>query len=283
MNTEELKKAVISLGTWKIDGKMSPHKPLLTLYALGRLFNDRIRLIPYIEIKNDLRELLTKFSNSYHPEYPYVYLRNDGYWELDKVINKRINIKELNDTSGGFKEDIYSLLVNDFSLVGELTNAILEQYFSETLYEDILNKVGLNSVTLKRKTRSPIFRTNVLKTYGYRCAVCGFNLQIDHYYVGIEAAHIKWHKYGGPDTEENGLSLCSLHHKLFDYGTFTIGKNNILVVSSSALSYGDSSKVLFDYHGREILRPQSPKHLPNKVFIEWHNDEIFKKPGRYLE
>ncbi|MCM3257061.1 HNH endonuclease [Paenibacillus lautus] len=283
MDLADIKNAVLNLGTWKKDGKASLHKPLLTLYALGRLLNDGIKWIPYIEIKRDLRDLLSRFSNSYHPEYPYVYLKNDGYWELDREINKKIIIKELNETAGGFTEEVYELLLNNFSLIEDLTNILLENYFAETQYDDLLNRTGLMSVAIKKRSRSPLFRKNVLETYGYRCAVCGFNLHLNHSYVGLEAAHIKWHKFGGPDTEENGLALCSLHHTLFDYGTFTVHKNNILVVSSSALSYGDSSKLLFAYHGQEILKPYNPNHSPNKLYLEWHNDEIFKKPARYLE
>ncbi len=40
--------------------------------------------------------------------------------------------------------------------------------------------------------------------------------------MAIEAAHIKWHQAGGPDIEQNGIALCSMHHKLFDRGVFTI-------------------------------------------------------------
>jgi putative restriction endonuclease len=40
--------------------------------------------------------------------------------------------------------------------------------------------------------------------------------------LGLEAAHIKWFQAGGPDIEANGLAMCSLHHKLFDLGVFTI-------------------------------------------------------------
>ncbi|MBT2759932.1 phosphorothioated DNA-binding restriction endonuclease [Paenibacillus sp. ISL-20] len=283
MNSEDIKKAVINLGTWKKDGKMSPHKPLLTLYALGRLLNEGIKWIPYIEIKRDMKELLSRFSNSNHPEYPYVYLRNDGYWEVNQEIDKKITIKQLNNTSGGFTKEVHALLLNNPSLIEELTSMLLEYYFAETQYDDLLNSTGLMTMTIKKRPRSPLFRKNVLETYGYRCAVCGFNLHLNHSYVGLEAAHIKWHKYGGPDKEENGLALCSLHHTLFDYGSFTIHKNNILVVSSSALSYGDSSKLLFGYHGQEILKPYNPNHSPNKLYLEWHNDEIFKKPARYLE
>jgi HNH endonuclease len=39
---------------------------------------------------------------------------------------------------------------------------------------------------------------------------------------GLEAAHIKWFQARGPDVVQNGLALCSLHHKIFDLGAFTV-------------------------------------------------------------
>ncbi|NLJ81412.1 MAG: hypothetical protein GX335_10370 [Firmicutes bacterium] len=52
-------------------------------------------------------------------------------------------------------------------------------------------------------------------------AVCGFNIRIGTSPVGLEASHIKWRQFSGPDLEINGLALCSLHHRLFDRGAFT--------------------------------------------------------------
>ena len=39
--------------------------------------------------------------------------------------------------------------------------------------------------------------------------------------LGLEAAHIKWFQARGPDVVQNGLALCSLHHKIFDLGANT--------------------------------------------------------------
>ena len=52
--------------------------------------------------------------------------------------------------------------------------------------------------------------------------------------VALEAAHIKWRQAGGPDLEVNGLALCSLHHKLFDRGAFTLSNDLEILVSDDA-------------------------------------------------
>ncbi|EGL19840.1 MULTISPECIES: phosphorothioated DNA-binding restriction endonuclease [unclassified Paenibacillus] len=284
MNFEELKHAMTHLGTWKRDGKRAPHKSLLTLYALSELYNNRTKLISYNSIRSEFKKLLFKYGNSTHPEYPYVYLMNDGYWRLDREINKKFTLRELSDTMGGFTEEVYSLLLNNKDYIITLIKILLDSQFPETQHEDILSDLSIEDIIVStRKNRSGLFRKNILIAYEFRCAVCGFNIQIDHFHVGVEAAHIKWHKFGGPDVEENGLALCALHHKLFDYGVFTLSKNNIILVSAIALGHGESTKMLLDYHGREIHKVNNPKHRPNKLFVEWHNDEVFKRPERFLE
>src|SRR6185503_19127739 len=91
--------------------------------------------------------------------------------------------------------------------------------------QDILDAVGLDlslTETVTRRKRDPAFRGRVLTAYEYACAVCGFDVRLGGHALGLEAAHIQWHQAGGPDVEPNGLALCSLHHKAFDLGAFTI-------------------------------------------------------------
>lgn len=53
----------------------------------------------------------------------------------------------------------------------------------------------------------------VLQAYGYVCAMCGWDGRVGQQAVGLAAAHVRWHGHEGPDTVDNGLSLCDLHHK----------------------------------------------------------------------
>ena len=45
------------LTIWKRGGKRAPHKPLLVLYALGRLFRNQSRLELYENIDIELKKL----------------------------------------------------------------------------------------------------------------------------------------------------------------------------------------------------------------------------------
>ncbi len=134
----------------------------------------------------------------------------------------------------------------------------------------------------EKRKRSSDFRDNVLRAYEYRCAICGFDVRMGHHPVALEAAHIKWHVAGGPDIEVNGLALCSLHHKLFDRGAFTISKQLEIIVSDRANGTQGFSEWLMQYHGARVGHPQSTKYVPDNNYLMWHTKEVFQGKNREL-
>ena len=59
MEGADLEGAFSRLNVWRCGGERAPHKPLLALYALGRCARGEPRLIPYRDIDERVRELLT--------------------------------------------------------------------------------------------------------------------------------------------------------------------------------------------------------------------------------
>lgn len=100
--------------------------------------------------------------------------------------------------------------------------------------------------------------------------------------MGLDAAHIKWHQAGGPDIEENGLSLCSLHHKLFDRGSFRISNDMKIFVSNMVHGAVGFNDWLMNFHNRSIIKPQHPKYYPNPEYLRWHKKNVFKGEERYF-
>ena len=99
--------------------------------------------------------------------------------------------------------------------------------------------------------------------------------------IGLEAAHIKWFQARGPDVVQNGLALCSLHHKIFDLGAFTVLPANHQIVFSRHLMGGDDTKAkLLALHGAGLIQPQGKECLPQPEFLAWHRAEVFKEPAR---
>lgn len=287
MNRNELKERIEKLSIWKKGEQRAPHKPLLILYALGRLQDSSPQFLSYQEVRGKLTRLLMDFGpirKSYHPEEPFVRLSKDGIWDLS-VEREKIEISDkwlLNhDITGGFTDEVYSLFAKDKNLVREIVEIILNKHFPETIHEDILTAVGLNIAYGSNRVRDPKFRDKILRAYEYSCAVCGFNVRLGNNLVGVEAAHIKWHQAGGPDREENGVALCAIHHKLFDRGVFTITDSREIVVSEEAHGTSGFTEWLMRYHGRSVRKPIHPEYIPDNAYINWHIKEVFRGPGRY--
>jgi putative restriction endonuclease len=284
MNSFELKDRVNNLSIWKKGDQRAPHKPLLILFALGQLQADKPRFISYEVTREKLTELLREFGplrKSYHPEEPFVRLRRDGIWLLDKDANaKSPSNRQLlaDEVAGGFTREVYQLLKNDSRLVQEIAHTILDSHFPETIHQDILDAVGLDFTIYTKKKRDPKFREKILRAYGYSCAVCGFNVRLAQALVGVEAAHIKWHQAGGPDTEENGIALCSLHHKLFDRGVFTLTPERKMVVSQEAHGTHGFEEWLLRFNGQAVREPIQEYYYPESSFLHWHVREVFRGP-----
>jgi putative restriction endonuclease len=295
VTSSEIRERLNNLTVWRRGGERAPHKPLLAIYAIGRLLRGEPRMIPYAEVDRDLAKLLMEFGpcrQSYHPEYPFWRLQNDGVWELSRTEglsvrrgNTDAKKSELisNSVEGGFTPEVYEELSRNKRLATEIVQDLLIANFPETLHQDILDVVGIDFSADLRVViaQSPEFRDRVLRAYGYSCAVCGFDLRLGNILVAVEAAHIKWHQAGGPDEESNGLALCTLHHKLFDRGVFTLSDRRNVIVSENAHGTKGFQEWVIAFHGQPIRPPQRPTYYPNAISIEWHVREVFQGPGRY--
>jgi putative restriction endonuclease len=155
------------------------------------------------------------------------------------------------------------------------------------MHADILDAVGLDlsmgageREQVSRRARDPNFRARVITAYEHKCAVCGFDVMLDNTQIGLEAAHIMWHQAGGPDTENNGLALCVLHHKMFDRGAFTVSCEHRVEVSQHIHGANKLEEYLLVYTGCNIREPQSRDYSPEDEYLEWHHREVFRGPGR---
>lgn len=298
MERQEILKRFRALRTWSQGDKRAPHKPLLVLYAMGRLIAGKEPLISFKDLEQDLRSLLVAFGpprKAHHPEYPFWRLRNDGIWRLTNAEN--VEARKSNsdakkselikyDVHGGFSPQLNTAFRKDPELCLEVAYELLGAHFPSTIHEDILQAVGIETglslSTIKRK-RDPAFRERVLSAYEYCCAVCGMDIRLGTIPVGLEAAHIKWHQAGGPDVESNGLALCSLHHKLLDRGVFTITESAQIVVSEQAIGSSGFDSLVLVFHGQFMRVPVRNDFMPKAQFALWHQKEVFHGPGRELE
>ncbi len=291
---DQIIKRFRSLAVWNKGGQRAPHKPLLCLLAISKMLNGYERLLPFRMIEKTLSDLLISFGpprKVCHPEYPFWSLKNDeDIWEVRSaspiptqagVLPTRAALLR-NEAEGGFRADVFRVIKQDDGLRFQIITDLLDSHFPETIHEDILQSLNLRTVTeaVKCNERDPQFRDKILSAYEYRCAVCGFNVRIGHVVIALEAAHIKWHQAGGPDIHENGLSLCSLHHKLFDRGAFTVDADHRALISERAYGTDGFTEHLGRYHKKSLIKPNRESYRPKGDFLNWHMHQVFLSPVR---
>jgi putative restriction endonuclease len=280
-----------SFKQWGKGGARAPHKPLMLLLALGR-YQNGIKEFYYSEIEDELIRLLVEYGPAravYKPEEPFWRLGNiDGTFVLSNHAGIRIHkdggvgksqLRALRVTCQ-FNQEIQKKFNNDPKSIIDVALELIAIHFEPSYVEDLLDSVGITLDTLPlslSRKRDPNFRKKIINAYENRCAVCGFHLIMNQYPIGIEAAHIKWHNAGGPDTEDNGIALCTMHHKMFDFGIFLIEPQTFIVKVSEGVScFNSANDYVLAFHNSKIHQPIRKSYYPRDEFLHWHRNEIFK-------
>ncbi len=296
MPEDDIASRIEKLNVWQRGSERAPHKPLLLLLALGRVSRGDPAPVSFEEIAPDLEALLREFGpsrRSFHPEYPFWRLQNDGLWVVtaEREMTRRTSSSDVPKgelinagAKGQLAPDVLAALERSPQLLGEIAGSILGSHFPDSIHADILSAaaITLSASTTTRRPRDPRFRERVLTAYERRCAVCAFDVRLGSVSIGLEAAHIRWHQAAGPDTEANGLSLCATHHKTFDLGAFTIDPVHGLLVSEQVSGSSQLDHVLLRHHGLPVRQPQHREHRPDPGFLAWHRRLVFKEGPRSI-
>lgn len=274
------------------NGRRSPHKPLLTLLALGRLLSTGSSRVTWSEVEDQLADLLAEFgpasatSRAQSAAYPFNRLRADGVWQLDAdVPMDAIGPLRQSDPTGQFDPAIEGELARHPQRALATARLLALSHFPDTVVGEVLAAAGLDPELVLRsdpagtgpdlRRRSRIWRAAVVQAWDRSCAFCGWDGQLGGAPVGLDAAHVRWFAYDGPDDLDNGLALCSLHHKLFDRGALGLDAELRVVVSSSFTARTPSGQAAYDLHGR-ALRPRPGTLLPRAGHVAWHTREVFQ-------
>jgi putative restriction endonuclease len=288
---------VTSLNQWKKGGERAPHKPLLLLFALGRLQQIGSARVTFSEAEPALRRLLEEFGppRVTSPGYPFHHLTNDGVWTVHTPAgggSQGPNLGALRAGSvGDLDVDFATALECSSHLFAAVVRAILDANFPSSMHNDILAAVDIDidAAELRearvldpaKRCRDPSFREKILVAYEYQCAICGYDGQLFREAVGIEAAHIRWWAADGPDVVENGVALCSLHHKLLDRGAIGLTPAHMVAVSSHFIGRSETAAALvLSLVDSPLTAPQSGQPLPHSNNLSWHAAQVFRAPAR---
>lgn len=285
-----------SLRQHQSGGQRSPHKPLLVLLALGRLALSGSSELPWSVAETVLADLIAEFgppsktSRVQSAAYPFTRLRTDGVWVLDHNVQMDLVgplVRE--QVTGQLEPSVESELRAEPALIRAAARELVVSNFPETVVSDVLEAVGLDpqevlgSGELLSKTRDGErerkrdagWRFAVLEAWDRQCAFCGYDGQFAGSSVGVEAAHVRWFAFDGPDSLDNGLALCSLHHKLFDMGVLGLSNRLTIMVSARFSARTPAGRAIYDLHGLD-LSPRPGTAVPAANHVSWHARQVFK-------
>lgn len=87
----------------------------------------------------------------------------------------------------------------------------------------------------------------------------------------------------GPDSLDNGLCLCPLHHLALDKWALGFSEDHRILVSQRVHGTEERvGEVLLRFGGQPLSGPQAGQPRIDSRFIRWHQREVFKGPARPL-
>ncbi|NOT50377.1 MAG: HNH endonuclease [Chitinophagaceae bacterium] len=127
---------------------------------------------------------------------------------------------------------------------------------------------------VKTRVNQDVFRDIVLANYNGKCAITGIDIV-----PLLKASHIiPWSKNEQERLNpENGICFSALYDCAFDKGYISVTKKFEIILSSEVkkkVKQAYYSKCFGEIAGMKIKMPQ--KYPPNKEFLDYHLDEIFK-------
>ena len=279
----------------------APHKPLLLLWLFGRFAASGSTVTSYAEAEEPVSALI----NSYGPPVataaaarrraamPFIHLERE-IWELRDASGAEIGPRVPESgpwltghgAVGRLRPTVEQLLVDPGTLAAA-ARLLLDLHFTPGLSGMICDAVGLDLAVLelagstgvavtRRSVRRAGFAEEVLRAYAYQCAMCGFDGALGRNPVGIEAAHVRWHSQAGPDVVANGLSLCALHHALFDLGVLGLTPERRIRVSDLYVARSEAGRGIGLLAGTALIAPMPGQPAVELDHIGWHGRQVFK-------
>jgi len=281
-----------ALRQYQHNGKRVPHKPLLVLMALGRLAETGSSELLWSETEERLANLITEFGPATRTgrrqsaSYPFTRLRADGVWKLSRdVPMDDVGPLDAAPITGRLESSLERALSRP-GHIEQAARLLVDAQFPRTVAPDVLIAVGLDpdqvfavgsaqTADTEKRRRSSSWPLAILEAWDRQCAFCGYDGQLSSSSVGLEAAHIRWFNLGGPDDLNNGMALCSLHHKLFDRGALGLDEEYRILVSTVYSARTEAGKRVYDLHSRP-LRPRHGTALHAVEHVAWHGREVFR-------
>lgn len=205
-----------------------------------------------------------------------------NFASLDPVHKQR-NVSGLKNASRGDKA-IFDEFQSDWEKLAyesEMSRQdyVIAQSTTDESFDFESNQVPIfPSVTeriqlVRVRTVQSFFRSAVLASYEYRCAICRIGVT-----PLLNASHIiPWSAEVARRADPtNGISLCALHDRAFDRGLLSVDADLRVVISTTLANVASSvvhRVALQDIHGHRIDLPH--RFHPDRNALEYHRSNIF--------
>jgi putative restriction endonuclease len=133
---------------------------------------------------------------------------------------------------------------------------------------EVDDKEGKTKIRAKQQAFSNKVKTN----YNNQCAIC--SIKTKEFLIGSHI--IPWSKRKDIRIKpSNGICLCSLHDKAFDKGFISLTNDLKIIITEIKLDDVQLMNELKKINGKKIFKPKI--HAPEKEFLEYHREAIFRK------
>ncbi|QOS10425.1 uncharacterized protein HfgLR_01360 [Haloferax gibbonsii] len=243
-----------------------------------------------------LRGRLPEVGESFRA--PISHKTHSGNGIIESFIGHQINVGPVRDEVLG--DHVEAVLLDDQFAYCLSTNATIDGY--RNIWEPKVTEIALDrSKELQQQLgrndkperstsgrivrpvqrRNSSFSKRVHRAYDHTCAVCGQRWKDDSGYFEVEAAHIypvsgvseEDPLEGGPDSVQNGMSLCRTHHWAFDHGWFTINDDYTISVKDDPSLEG--YEAMAPYEGQQLYLPDDQSLWPARHYITFHRDHVW--------
>jgi putative restriction endonuclease len=291
----------------------APHKPILLLSVIelieeGIIRENKIQISP--ELVATFQKLWLKLvpEDGWRPRFflPFFHLSSEEYWHLEMVDGAKVALtssyspKSLSSLRDSVKyawlnDELFDLLINPHQRE-EVRSLLLLHYFPhrnynsvslkkervqylEQLEMDFLTGIAASPPTkyfrmVETEARSVLFKTEVPKKYGFKCAISNHQLTAITDLQMIDACHIKPWSKTKDDSIQNGITLSPTLHRAFDRYLISIDENYRVVVSKAFTEEVTSPFSLRQFSGKRIFLPEKPEWYPSQEALAWHRQQL---------
>ncbi|WP_234328132.1 HNH endonuclease [Streptomyces sp. NRRL S-37] len=158
---ERLRKLKVSRGPGSSDP--SRHQPLSLLWAISRAADERPRMTPWPQFRDEVGPLLVEFglpNAKATPEYPFWHLRGSGLWEVQGIPAEsaermpKVSLLDAHHPQAGFSEEAAALLRDPVTRLATLTT-ICETYLQDVDRQALFERIGLDGYTTAGSLLNP--------------------------------------------------------------------------------------------------------------------------------